>query len=87
MLVVLGLGDLFGTPIWSIEGAFLLMGIAAVAVCRLSAVPVPEEPDDALFQQALLVMTVLELTVFQYPSYHLMLGDYPEKILLPWMPR
>ena len=28
-------------------------------------------------------MTVLELTVFQYPSYHLMLGDYPEKILLP----
>ncbi|MFR6496183.1 MAG: hypothetical protein ACLUOF_07145, partial [Ruminococcus sp.] len=35
------------------------------------------------FSKLLLVMTVLELTVFQYPSYHLMLGDYPEKILLP----
>ena len=85
MLVVLGLGDLFGIADYGqFEGAFLLMGIAAVlqyAACLLYQCR--KSRTVRFFSKLLLVMTVLELTVFQYPSYHLMLGDYPEKILLP----
>ena len=85
VLVVLGLGDLFGIADYGqFEGAFLLMGIAAVlqyAACLLYQCR--KSRTVRFFSKLLLVMTVLELTVFQYPSYHLMLGDYPEKILLP----
>lgn len=85
VLVLLGLADLFGIVDFApYDGAFLLMGCAALleyGTCLLYQ----HRANKTLrfFGKLLLAATVLELTIFQFPSFHLLLGDYPQKTLLP----
>lgn len=85
LLVLLGLTDLFDLADFSqYDGTFILMGLTVLleyAACFLYQ----QKPNKTIrfFGKLLLAATVLELTVFQFPSYHLLLGEYPQKILLP----
>ncbi|MGN1403511.1 MAG: hypothetical protein ACI4XB_04225 [Ruminococcus sp.] len=85
VLVLLGLADLFHIMEFApYDGAFLLMGCTALleyGVCLLYQHKANKTV--RFFGKLLLVATVLELTIFQLPSYHLLLGDYPQKTLLP----
>lgn len=86
ILVLLGLSDLF--PMVDYEaynGAFALMGVTALLEAVTYLVTRKKQNRTfRFFGKLLLVATVLELTIFQFPSYHLFFGgDYPEKTILP----
>lgn len=84
ILVLLGLADLFHIVDFApYDGAFLLMGCAALleyGACLLYQHRANKTV--RFFGKLLLAATVLELTIFQFPSYHLLLGNYPQKTLL-----
>lgn len=85
VLVLLGLADLFGIVDFApYDGAFILIGCTALleyGVCLLYQRRARRTI--RFFGKLLFAVTVLELTIFQFPSYHLLLGDYPQKTLLP----
>ncbi|WP_295215756.1 hypothetical protein [Ruminococcus sp.] len=85
ILVLLGLVDLFHIVDFApYNGAFVLTGCTALleyGVCLLYQYRANKTV--RFFGKLLLAATVLELTIFQFPSYHLLLGEYPQKTLLP----
>ena len=80
LFVLMGMMDLLGAiDFGPYRGAFALMGITAAAVYLISLV-LQKRASRTLrfFGRLLAVAAVLELTLFQFPSYQMMFGGYEE---------
>lgn len=85
LLMILGIADLFDiVNFMQYEGAFVLIGFTAFieytvcCVCQLKSLRTVR-----FFGKFLLAVTLLELTVFQFPSYNILTGEQPQKTLNP----
>lgn len=79
VLVLLGLLDLLpAIDYGAYAGGFLLLGVTALLEFLVYQFCLRKKSRTIRFFGKLLVIAaVLELTIMQFPSYHLLLGDYP----------
>ncbi len=83
ILLLFGLLDLFSAVEYGIySGGFLLLGIVALLEFLIYQLCLRRKSRTVrFFGKLLLIAAVLELTIMQLPSYHLLLGDYEQKTL------
>lgn len=66
------------------HNGFFLMGITAALEYLCCGIFVKKPSRVLRFAGKLLIVaSILEVTIFQFPSYHLLFGNYSEKVLMP----
>ncbi len=85
VLIILGLLDALGLiKMGAYQGSFALIGVAALLI-TISAFILRKKESRTIrfFCKMVVAATVLELTLFQLPSYNMVLGDYTQDIIFP----
>lgn len=85
ILVMLGLFDLAGMfSLGVFQGSFALIGTASLLVLAASFILRQRESRTLrFFCKMVIAAAVLELTLFQMPSYSMFFGDYSQEIIFP----
>lgn len=85
ILLILGILDISGALSLGVpDGSFTLLGAAALMIT--TALLIIRKHDSRtlrFFCKTVVAATILELTLFQLPSYSMLFGDYSQKIIFP----